>query len=160
VLCVPAGRGGEGTTKCDTGLFFFILLLVLVHGGFMFLCFVLFWLRGEGSGSKCGGLWSVWCLLWEFPPAACWRRAPSPRPDSTVVGQPSRLLRSSLAGVLLLPNFKWFCPRSSGGDRAWLPRRIWRRWCLDRITFCICSRGLFALFFALSVFYLCLWGSL
>jgi hypothetical protein len=52
VLCVPASRGGEGAAKCGIGLFFFVLMLVLVHGGFMFLFFFLFWLRGEVSGCK------------------------------------------------------------------------------------------------------------
>jgi hypothetical protein len=66
VFCVPAGRGGEGPAKCGSSLFFLVLMLVLVHGGFMFLLFFLLGLRGEVSGSRSVGSWSVWCSMWEF----------------------------------------------------------------------------------------------
>jgi hypothetical protein len=52
VLCFPAGRGGEGAAKCCVGLFFFVLMLVQVHGGFMFLFSCLFWLRDEVTTCK------------------------------------------------------------------------------------------------------------
>jgi hypothetical protein len=171
LCCLPSGRGGKGAwwRGGDGGVLLpwpavearweglsphhplpDLQLLGAVSGVVVFLASARACFHGGGGergGWKDGG---AWFFFWEFCPAACWRRAPSPHSDPTVVGQPSRLLHSILAGVSPAASFKWCRPRSSGGGRAGLPRRIWRRWCLGRIAFCFLFQGPLCTFLGLA----------